>query len=112
MFLLCLCYDNLSSTLRAVYACTSVCLSVCLCGRCGDTLQRNKALIGVDQKDYQRELERNYHQIKDKLSPLISSSTHADSARRKHKRYAALHDHCTVMHSSATSFVFACLCIL
>jgi len=61
--------------------------SVCPCGRCGDTLQRNKALIGIDQKDYQRELERNYHQIKDKLSPLISSSMHADSARRKHKRY-------------------------
>ena len=65
-------------------------VSVCWCGRCGDTLQRNKALIGIDQKDYQRELERNYHEIKDKLSPLISSSMHPDPVRRKHKRYAAV----------------------
>ena len=57
--------------------------------RCGDTLQRNKSLIGIDQKDYQRELERNYHQIKDQLSPLIASSVHADS-RRKQKRYCFL----------------------
>jgi hypothetical protein len=65
----------------AAYSRTDLCFRV----RCGDTLQRNKALIGIDQKDYQRELERNYHQIKDKLSPLIASSVHADS-RRKHKR--------------------------
>jgi hypothetical protein len=54
--------------------------------KCGDTLQRNKALIGVDQRDYQRELERNYHQIKDQLSPLISSSVHTDTLRTKNKR--------------------------
>jgi len=62
------------------------CMCIHLSHRCGDTLQRNKALIGADQKDYQRELERNYHHIKDQLSPLISSSMHADSVRRKHKR--------------------------
>jgi len=67
-------------------------LRLCVCCRCGDTLQRNKALIGIDQKDYQRELERNYHQIKDRLSPLISSSLPTDSMHRKHKRYAAVRD--------------------
>ncbi|ELU18915.1 hypothetical protein CAPTEDRAFT_161690 [Capitella teleta] len=41
--------------------------------KCGDALHRNKSLIGPDQKEYQRELERNYHNIKDKLGPLIAS---------------------------------------
>jgi len=89
-----MCISVSLSVRLSVYLSLSVCvcvyLSVCLC-RCGDTLQRNKSLIGVDQKDYQRELERNYHHIKDQLSPLISSSTlHTDSLRRKHKRYYIL----------------------
>jgi hypothetical protein len=54
--------------------------------KCGDTLQRNKSLIGLDQRDYQRELERNYHETKDQLSPLISSSIHTDTLRKKNKR--------------------------
>ena len=41
--------------------------------RCGDALHRNKSLIGPDQKEYQRELERNYHSVRDKLGPLIAS---------------------------------------
>ncbi len=62
--------------------------------RCGDALHRNKSLIGPDQKEYQRELERNYHNIRDRMLPLISSSSSAAAAastarRSKHKRQSA-----------------------
>ncbi|XP_048457854.1 dedicator of cytokinesis protein 7 isoform X8 [Rhincodon typus] len=40
--------------------------------RCEDALRKNKSLIGPDQKEYQRELERNYHRLKEALQPLIS----------------------------------------
>lgn len=40
--------------------------------RCSDALRKNKNLIGPDQRDYQRELERNYHRFTDKLTPLIT----------------------------------------
>jgi len=39
--------------------------------RCEDSLRKNKSLIGPDQKEYQRELERNYHRLKEALQPLI-----------------------------------------
>uniref|UniRef100_A0A4W5RXC4 Dedicator of cytokinesis 7 n=1 Tax=Hucho hucho TaxID=62062 RepID=A0A4W5RXC4_9TELE len=39
--------------------------------RCEDALRKNKSLIGPDQKEYQRELERNYHHLKEALQPLI-----------------------------------------
>ncbi|XP_071850435.1 dedicator of cytokinesis protein 7-like isoform X2 [Apostichopus japonicus] len=39
--------------------------------RCGDALRKNKALITPEQKEYQRELERNYHRFTDRLIPLI-----------------------------------------
>ncbi|CAB1332240.1 unnamed protein product [Coregonus sp. 'balchen'] len=39
--------------------------------RCEDALRKNKRLIGPDQKEYQRELERNYHRLKEALQPLI-----------------------------------------
>uniref|UniRef100_A0A8C8G7J9 Dedicator of cytokinesis 7 n=1 Tax=Oncorhynchus tshawytscha TaxID=74940 RepID=A0A8C8G7J9_ONCTS len=39
--------------------------------RCEDALRKNKSLIGPDQKEYQRELERNYHRLKEALQPLI-----------------------------------------
>ncbi|CAH1775987.1 unnamed protein product, partial [Owenia fusiformis] len=38
-----------------------------------DALIRNKTLIQFDQKEYQRELERNYHEIKEKLWPMITN---------------------------------------
>ncbi|XP_070541056.1 dedicator of cytokinesis protein 7-like isoform X2 [Ptychodera flava] len=41
--------------------------------KCGDALRKNKSLIGTDQREYQRELERNYHCFVDRLSPLISN---------------------------------------
>lgn len=40
--------------------------------KCSDALRKNKNLIGPDQRDYQRELERNYHRFTDKLTPLIT----------------------------------------
>lgn len=39
--------------------------------KCADALRKNKNLIGPDQRDYQRELERNYHRFSDRLTPLI-----------------------------------------
>uniref|UniRef100_A0A6I8NM97 Dedicator of cytokinesis 7 n=1 Tax=Ornithorhynchus anatinus TaxID=9258 RepID=A0A6I8NM97_ORNAN len=38
----------------------------------GYALRKNKSLIGPDQKEYQRELERNYHRLKEALQPLIN----------------------------------------
>jgi len=43
-----------------------------LSSRCEDALRKNKSLIGADQKEYQRELERNYHRLKEALQPLIN----------------------------------------
>uniref|UniRef100_A0A8C4NMK2 DOCKER Lobe C domain-containing protein n=1 Tax=Eptatretus burgeri TaxID=7764 RepID=A0A8C4NMK2_EPTBU len=39
--------------------------------RCSDALRKNKALIGSDQKEYQRELERNYHRLVEALQPML-----------------------------------------
>ncbi|XP_069460332.1 dedicator of cytokinesis protein 6 isoform X2 [Ambystoma mexicanum] len=40
--------------------------------RCEDALRKNKTLIGSDQREYHREMERNYHRLKEALSPLIN----------------------------------------
>ncbi|XP_047215228.1 dedicator of cytokinesis protein 7-like isoform X5 [Girardinichthys multiradiatus] len=40
--------------------------------RCEDALRKNKALIGPDQREYHRELERNYNKLKEALGPLIT----------------------------------------
>ncbi|PSN35267.1 Dedicator of cytokinesis protein 7 [Blattella germanica] len=40
--------------------------------KCADALRKNKNLIGADQRDYQRELERNYHRFTGRLMPLIT----------------------------------------
>lgn len=42
--------------------------------RCADALAKNKTLIGPDQRDYQRELERNYKDFTEQLAPLLKSS--------------------------------------
>uniref|UniRef100_A0A8C5LQ60 Dedicator of cytokinesis 6 n=1 Tax=Leptobrachium leishanense TaxID=445787 RepID=A0A8C5LQ60_9ANUR len=39
---------------------------------CEDALRKNKSLIGPDQREYQRELERNYLRLREALSPLTS----------------------------------------
>ncbi|XP_012734020.1 dedicator of cytokinesis protein 7 isoform X2 [Fundulus heteroclitus] len=40
--------------------------------RCEDALKKNKSLIGPDQREYHRELERNYNKLKEALGPLIT----------------------------------------
>uniref|UniRef100_A0A8C1K4K3 Dedicator of cytokinesis 6 n=1 Tax=Cyprinus carpio TaxID=7962 RepID=A0A8C1K4K3_CYPCA len=40
--------------------------------RCEDALRKNKSLIGPDQKEYHRELERNYTKLREALFPLIN----------------------------------------
>ncbi|XP_061192678.1 dedicator of cytokinesis protein 7-like isoform X2 [Saccostrea echinata] len=52
--------------------------------KCSDALHKNKTLISSDQKEYQRELERNYHNVRDKLLPYISSNL--ATLRSKHHR--------------------------
>jgi hypothetical protein len=49
--------------------------------RCADALRKNKTLIGADQKDYQRELERNYHRFTTRLMPLITVNNTDRSSR-------------------------------
>jgi hypothetical protein len=39
-----------------------------------EALVKNKALIGPDQYEYQREMERNYNELKLKIDPLIENS--------------------------------------
>ncbi|XP_057299405.1 dedicator of cytokinesis protein 7-like isoform X1 [Hydractinia symbiolongicarpus] len=41
--------------------------------RCEEALAKNKSLISMDQRAYQKELERNYHQFVEKLEPLLKS---------------------------------------
>ncbi|CAG9827394.1 unnamed protein product [Diabrotica balteata] len=40
--------------------------------KCHDALKKNKNLIGPDQRDYQRELDRNYKRFIEKLQPLVN----------------------------------------
>ncbi|XP_063839037.1 dedicator of cytokinesis protein 7 [Ostrinia nubilalis] len=39
--------------------------------KCHDALRKNKNLIGSDQREYQRELERNFSRFTSRLAPLI-----------------------------------------
>ncbi|CAF0831727.1 unnamed protein product [Brachionus calyciflorus] len=41
--------------------------------RCADALKKNKTLIGPDQYEYQREMERNCTELKAKIDPLIEN---------------------------------------
>uniref|UniRef100_A0A8C8SQD4 Dedicator of cytokinesis 6 n=1 Tax=Pelusios castaneus TaxID=367368 RepID=A0A8C8SQD4_9SAUR len=66
--------------------------------RCEDALRKNKALIGPDQREYHRELERNYQRLRESLQPLLSRripqlyarlvprSTHRNSLNRSSLR--------------------------
>ncbi|CAF1065794.1 unnamed protein product [Didymodactylos carnosus] len=40
--------------------------------RCAEALKRNKTLIGPDQREYQKELERNFLRFSERIQPLIS----------------------------------------
>ncbi|XP_023572954.1 dedicator of cytokinesis protein 6 isoform X1 [Octodon degus] len=42
------------------------------CKKCEDALRKNKALIGPDQKEYHRELERHYCRLREALQPLLT----------------------------------------
>uniref|UniRef100_A0A8I3W0S4 Dedicator of cytokinesis 6 n=1 Tax=Callithrix jacchus TaxID=9483 RepID=A0A8I3W0S4_CALJA len=42
------------------------------CKKCEDALRKNKALIGQDQKEYHRELERHYSRLREALQPLLT----------------------------------------
>lgn len=41
--------------------------------RCADALEKNSYLIGLDQKEYQKEMEKNYLELKSKIEPLIEN---------------------------------------
>ena len=64
--------------------------------RCSDALKKNKELVGDDQKEYQRELERNYKSIHGKLMPLISSNIQTATLKKKPKRCAHYATYCVV----------------
>ncbi|XP_067927943.1 dedicator of cytokinesis protein 7-like [Watersipora subatra] len=42
--------------------------------KCETALERNRSLIGDDQKAYQKELERNYRNVKEQLYPMTVSA--------------------------------------
>ncbi|XP_054707332.1 dedicator of cytokinesis protein 7-like [Uloborus diversus] len=54
--------------------------------KCNEALRKNRTLIGPEQKDYQRELERNYHRFMERLLPMIklSNSSVAKLSRERH----------------------------
>uniref|UniRef100_A0A8D0VR93 Dedicator of cytokinesis 8 n=1 Tax=Sus scrofa TaxID=9823 RepID=A0A8D0VR93_PIG len=39
--------------------------------RCGEAVEKNKRLITADQKEYQLELKKNYHKLRESLRPMI-----------------------------------------
>uniref|UniRef100_T1J9Y0 Uncharacterized protein n=1 Tax=Strigamia maritima TaxID=126957 RepID=T1J9Y0_STRMM len=53
--------------------------------RCSDALRRNKTLICSDQKDYQRELERNYHRFTERLLPIVTLNSGQLVARTRRR---------------------------
>ena len=54
---------------------------ITFCKRAGDALKKNKALIGQDQKDYQREMENNYDRFRKKLTPMLTKDPIMSSFR-------------------------------
>ncbi|XP_063891201.1 dedicator of cytokinesis protein 7 [Helicoverpa armigera] len=42
--------------------------------KCHDALRKNKNLIGSDQREYQRELERNFTRFTERLAPLVTAT--------------------------------------
>ncbi|XP_075527914.1 dedicator of cytokinesis isoform X1 [Dermacentor variabilis] len=43
--------------------------------KCFEALRKNKTLIGPDQRDYQKELERNYNRFSERLQPMIRNNS-------------------------------------
>ena len=52
------------------------CNKFVLLHRCDDALRRNKKLISSDQKEYQKELEKNYARFHRHMSPLFKLNNH------------------------------------
>lgn len=59
-----------------------LCFSSLVVGcRCHDALKKNKNLIGTDQRDYQKELDRNYKRFTERLQPLVNPQNLVVTAR-------------------------------
>ncbi|XP_075415020.1 dedicator of cytokinesis protein 8 isoform X2 [Tenrec ecaudatus] len=39
--------------------------------RCGEAVEKNKRLITAEQREYQQELKKNYHKLKESLRPML-----------------------------------------
>ena len=50
--------------------------------RCLEALKKNKLLIGPDQYEYQREMERNYNEFRLKIDPIIENKLFESLLRR------------------------------
>lgn len=58
-----------------------VCVRTCFCFcRCAEALKRNKTLIASDQKEYQRELEKNYQRFHDSIKPMLAYNSEMHAA--------------------------------
>ena len=56
--------------------------------RCEDALKKNETLIGPDQKEYQRELKKNYENVREKLTRIFTQGVNGGTSgqKKKHKR--------------------------
>ncbi|KHJ45004.1 dedicator of cytokinesis [Trichuris suis] len=52
--------------------------------KCADALRENKRLISANQREYQKELERNYLRFTEQLTPILSSVASALPKRRSY----------------------------
>uniref|UniRef100_A0A5S6QDK1 Dedicator of cytokinesis protein 7 n=1 Tax=Trichuris muris TaxID=70415 RepID=A0A5S6QDK1_TRIMR len=52
--------------------------------KCADALRENKRLISANQREYQKELERNYLRFTEQLAPILSSIASALPKRRSY----------------------------
>ncbi|XP_050403789.1 dedicator of cytokinesis protein 7 [Patella vulgata] len=53
-----------------------------------DALHKNKQLITSEQKEYQRELERNYRTFHDRIQPMISPTAHLKKSKHHKSKEA------------------------
>ncbi|GBP46867.1 Dedicator of cytokinesis protein 7 [Eumeta japonica] len=67
--------------------------------KCYDALRKNKNLIGMDQREYQRELERNYQRLTERLAPLVQMTP---------GHVARLSPLCTLQSSTITADIVTC----
>lgn len=58
--------------------------------RCGEALDKNKHLIVEDQREYQREMERNFITFKEKLSFILPEKRVCGTKTRRKSRETSL----------------------